>query len=310
MWDAVENFSLHFNHPDNGAEAMAKISPSDMTTQWFRDIAENLEDTFYSFDYGTAHFCVLNTNDMYPMTEAQRNWIINDLTASDAQWKILLTHRAPYSAGKNINKPDTVLLREMLIEIVDQTDVDLVLSGHDHMYMRTKQVKGDAVCEDTQYVTEVYNGVETTFALNPDGTIYALPSTAGTKRYGVNDSAMDPIFDCADVYSTTRSEKDEEGNETNPNAGGCFAGITIDGNKLIYDAYVLSDVDEANPDQEQVITKIDEYAIKKTASNEDVEDTYLPTDPVGTIDQTIANFIVAIQSLIVTYIKMLLGGIL
>ena len=32
--------------------------------------------TFYSFDYGNAHFCMLNTNDMYPMTEAQRNWII------------------------------------------------------------------------------------------------------------------------------------------------------------------------------------------------------------------------------------------
>ena len=65
--------------------------------------------TFYSFDYGNAHFCVLNTNDMYPMTEAQRNWIINDLTASDAQWKILMTHRAPYSAGKNINKPTKCL---------------------------------------------------------------------------------------------------------------------------------------------------------------------------------------------------------
>ena len=266
--------------------------------------------TFYSFDYGTAHFCVLNTNDMYPMTEAQRNWIINDLTASNAQWKILLTHRAPYSAGKNINKPDTVLLREVLIEIVDQTDVDLVLSGHDHMYMRTKQVKGDAVCEDTKYVTEVYNGVETTFALNPDGTIYALPSTAGTKRYGVNSDAMDPIFQCADVYSTTRSEKDEEGNETNPNAGGCFAGIKIDGDKLIYEAYVLSDVNEDKPEEKQKLTKIDEYAIKKTQKAADIEDTYLPTDPVGTIDQTIANFFVAIPSLIVTYVKMLLGGIL
>ena len=244
------------------------------------------------------------------MTEAQRNWIINDLTASDAQWKILMTHRAPYSAGKNINKPDKVLLREVLIDIVDKTDVDLVLSGHDHMYMRTKQVKGDAVCEDTKFVTEVYNGVETTFAVNPDGTIYALPSTAGTKRYGVNDSAMDPIFDCADVYSTTRSEKDEEGNETNPNAGGCFAGITIDGNKLIYNAYVLSDIDEENPDKEQVITEIDSYAIKKTQKSENIEDTHLPTDPLGTIDKTIANFIVAIPSLIVTYIKMLIGGLL
>lgn len=266
--------------------------------------------TFYSFDYGNAHFCVLNTNDMYPMTEAQRNWIINDLTSSDAHWKILLTHRAPYSAGKNINKPDTVLLREVLIDIVDKTDVDLVLSGHDHMYMRTKQVKGDAVCEDTKFVTEVYNGVETTFAVNPDGTIYALPSTAGTKRYAVNGDAMAPIFDCADVYTTTRSEKDEEGNETNPNAGGCFAGITIDGNKLIYNAYVLSDIDEENPDKEQVITEIDSYAIKKTKKGENLEDTHLPTDPVGTIDQTIANFIIAIPNLLITYIKMLLGGIL
>ena len=266
--------------------------------------------TFYSFDYGNAHFCMLNTNDMYPMTEAQRNWIINDLTASDAQWKIVVTHRAPYSAGKNINKPDTVLLREVLIEIMDQTDVDLVLSGHDHMYMRTKQVKGDAVVENVEYVKEVYNGVETTFAVNPDGTIYALPSTAGTKRYGVNNDAMAPIFDCADVYATTRSEKDEEGNETNEFAGGCFAGITIDGDKLIYNAYVLSDENEENPAEIQKITKIDSYAIKKTDKSADLEDTYLPTDPIGTIDQTIVNFIVAIPNLIVTYIKMLLGGIL
>ncbi len=265
--------------------------------------------TFYSFDYGNTHFCVLNTNDMYPMTEAQRNWIMNDLTASDAHWKIVMCHRAPYSAGKNINKPDTVLLREFLIEIMDATDVDLVLSGHDHMYMRTKQVKGDAPCEDTKFVTEVYNGVETTFALNPEGTVYALPSTAGTKRYAVNTDAMDPIFDCADSYCTTRSEKDENGVETNPNAGGCFAGIKIDGDKLIYEAYVLSDIDPENPDAEQVVTKIDEYAIKKTVANEDIKDTHLPTDAVGTIDKTISNFIVAIPSLIITYIKMLIGSL-
>ncbi len=263
--------------------------------------------TFYSFDYGNAHFCVLNTNDMYPMTEAQRNWIMNDLTASDAHWKIVMSHRAPYSAGKNINKPDTVLLRDFLIEIMDECDVDLVISGHDHMYMRTKQVKGDAPCEDTKYVTEVYNGVETTFAVNPEGTVYVLPSTAGTKRYAVNEDAMDPIFDCADTYYTTRSSKDEEGNETNPTAGGCFAGVKIDGDKLIYEAYVVSDIDDENPNAKQTVTKIDEYAIKKTAANADIEDTHLPTDAVGTIDKTISNFIVAIPSLIITYIKMLIG---
>ena len=72
----------------------------------------------------------------------------------------------------------------------------------------------------------------------------------------------------------------------------------------------LSDIDEENPDKEQVITEIDNYAIKKTKKGENLEDTHLPTDPVGTIDQTIANFIIAIPNLLITYIKMLLGGIL
>ena len=85
---------------------------------------------YYSYDYGNVHFTVLNSNDMYPMTEAQRNWIYNDITASDAHWKVLLLHRAAYSAGKNINKPDTLIMRETILEIVDDTGVDLVLSGH------------------------------------------------------------------------------------------------------------------------------------------------------------------------------------
>jgi hypothetical protein len=121
---------------------------------------------------------------------------------------------------------------------------------------------------------------------------------------------MDPIFECADFYTTTRSERDEEGNETNPDAGGCFAGITIDGDKLIYNAYVLSDENEQKPEEVQKLTKIDSYAIKKTDKAPDLDDTYLPTDSLGTIDQTIVNFITAIPSLIVTYVKMLLGGIL
>ncbi len=263
--------------------------------------------TYYSFDYGNAHFTVLNSNDMYPMTDAQRNWIYNDLTSSDAYWKILLLHRAVYSAGKNINKPDTLAMRETIIEIVDETGVDLVLSGHDHMYFRTQQVAGDAVCEDTTYVTENYKGVDTTFAVDPDGAIYALPSTAGTKRYGVNENPINPIMDCADACFTTRSEENEEGEETNPNAGGCFAGIEIDGEYLVYKAYVVEDRDPEQ-DYNTVAEKklVDEYAIKKTVADEPIDDTKLPTDIIGSLDGSVANFLTEIFGLIFTYIAKLL----
>ncbi len=262
-------------------------------------VGNGVNGTYYSFDYGDTHFTVLNSNDMYPMTEAQRNWIYNDITSSDAHWKVLMLHRAVYSAGKNINKPDTLAMRETVIDIVDKTGVDLVLSGHDHMYFRTQQVKGDAVCEDTVYITERYNNQDVTFAVNPDGAIYALPSTAGTKRYAVNDGAIDPIMDCADVYFTTRSEKNDKGVETNPYAGGCFANIEVDGNYLVYRAYV---VDEDT----QKSKLVDEYAIKKTVKDSDIEDTKLPTDLFGSIDGSVGNFFTEIIGLIITYITELL----
>jgi hypothetical protein len=175
-------------------------------------------------------------------------------------------------------------MRETIIEIVDQTDVDVVLSGHDHMYFRTKQVKGDAVCEDVTYVTEKFNGVDTTFAKNPDGAVYILPSTAGTKRYTVNENPIDPINDCADVALSTRE------------LGGCFSNIYVDGNKLVYEAFVVND-------ETQEVTKIDEYAIKKTTKAEEKEESKLPTDAIGSLDGSVANFFSEIFGLLVTYIK-------
>lgn len=241
--------------------------------------------TYYSYDYGDVHFTVLNSNDMYPMTEAQRNWIYNDITSSDAHWKVLLLHRAAYSAGKNINKPDTIAMRETIIEIVDQTGVDMVFSGHDHMYFRTLQVEGDQVC-DTVYVTEKYNGEDVTFAVNPDGAVYTLPSTAGTKRYVTYD-AIDPIMDCADKCFSTRD------------MGGCFANVTVDGDKLVYKAYVVDD-------ETQEVTQVDEYAIKKTVADENGEATDLPTDVIGTLDNSVLNIFTEVLGMIVKYLTVLL----
>ncbi len=248
---------------------------------------ESIEGVYYSFDYGNAHFAVLNTNDMYPMSQAQRNWLINDMSASDAQWKIILAHRSFYSAGKNINKPDTIVMRNVLLPIIDQLDIDMVYAGHDHMYLRTNQVKGDALVEGTTYVDEIYNGEKVTFAVNPEGTVYTLPSTAGTKRYAVNEDAIPPVLDVAAVAETTRDR------------GGCFCTTEINGGKLIYKAYIVDD-------ETQEISLIDSYAIMKTEPGKSTESN-LPDGLAITFAMYFVNFFTAIFGMLKSYFGMLIN---
>lgn len=269
-----------------------KLNTFNFENMFCLDKSDNhsLEGVYYSFDYGNAHFVVLNTNDMYPMSQAQRNWLINEMTNSNAMWKIVFMHRSFYSAGKNINKPDTIILRDILLPIIDELDIDLVISGHDHMYMRTTQVFDEKRVENVEYITEYFNGEETTFALDPEGTVYALPSTAGTKRYTVNESAIYPIHKVADVEFSTRD------------LGGCFATTEIDGGKLVYKAYVVDD--DTNE-----ISQVDEYAIMKTAPGS-LTPTALDESAKASVFSFFTNFITAIAKMLTSYVKLLIQVII
>lgn len=241
---------------------------------------------YYSFDWGDAHFAVLNSNDMYPMSASQLNWLKNDMNASDAQWKIILTHRALYSAGKNINKPDTIIMRNLLLPVIDELGIDVVFAGHDHMYLRTEPVKGEKV-QSYETVTEVWNGKTTTFALNPDGTTHILPSTAGTKRYSVNEDAIPPILESAALARDTKT-------------GGVFATVSLDSEHFVYNAYI---VDDETGEKEL----IDSYAIKKT-EKAPANDGYteLPIDRnEETAKQHVNNFVFEIFKMIISYFKLL-----
>ncbi len=264
--------------------------------QWFKfnnmfNIGEaegsaTITGCYYSFDWGDAHFAVLNSNDMYPMSASQINWLKNDMNSSDAQWKIVLMHRALYSAGKNINKPDTVIMRNLLLPVIDELGIDVVFAGHDHMYMRTEPVKGEKV-QVAQTVTEYWNGEQTTFAVNPDGTTHILPSTAGTKRYSVNEDAMPPILESA---ALARDTKD----------GGVFATVSLDSNHFVYKAYMVDD-------ETGETTLIDSYGIKKTQREAIIEDyEELPTGvSPETVGQHIYTFVEEILRMILSYFKLL-----
>ncbi|MGN0574293.1 MAG: fibronectin type III domain-containing protein [Acutalibacteraceae bacterium] len=210
---------------------------------------QTLNGVNYSFDYGNAHFAVLNTNDLLSISIAQLKWLENDMNSTDKDWKIVCMHKSPYTLGKDGKWPDALYLQKSLTKVLDKCDVDLVMSGHDHQYLRTKALKSNKVSED--------------------GTVYVLAGTAGTKRYEVRSFLANHFLD-TDFIAALTIQKDNYGNYWNgedweqtkqTNIGGCFNGISIDGGKLTFKSYILAD----KPDEQgnEIITCHDEFVLEK-----------------------------------------------
>ena len=118
------------------------------------DLPENgpdgFKEEFYSYDYGNCHIVCLSSNILAngqlaagTMTEADFNrikqWIIDDLAASNATWKIVVMHHPAYVVVSD-NTAAAVL--ENWTPVFVNAQVDLVLCGHQHVYMRTKKING------------------------------------------------------------------------------------------------------------------------------------------------------------------------
>lgn len=196
---------------------------------------QNLNGVNYSFDYGNAHIAVVNTNDLLSISLAQLNWLRNDMNSTDKDWKIICMHKSPYTLGKDGKWPDALYLKRSLATVADICDVDLVLSGHDHQYLRTQPMRYGSVDEN--------------------GTTYVLAGTAGTKRYGVRNFLEGYMMDTKHIAALTTQNNGHFWNgETHENEnelykGGIFNTISIDGGKLTFDSYVVSDLTRDENDE-------------------------------------------------------------
>ena len=149
-WGDVRNnyFSLHFNHPHNGAGALDRHMTDRITNHYLRVQADHAEDTVYSFDYGRAHFTVLHSGSYVPedeyMLEAQREWLIRDLEASKgARWRIIMVHEPVY------HRKGDGEARPWLHDVIEAYGVDLVLQGHSHLVSRTYPMKDGRIVTKT-----------------------------------------------------------------------------------------------------------------------------------------------------------------
>ncbi len=92
---------------------------------------------YYSFKKGDVEFFALDSNYMDPQ---QLSWIDSQLKNSSAKWKVCFFHHPLFTAAM-FHGPD-IDLRKQLMPLFTKDGVNLVLSGHQHVYERIKPQEG------------------------------------------------------------------------------------------------------------------------------------------------------------------------
>ena len=216
---------------------------------------------YYSFDYNNAHIAVLNTNDLSDsdaLSDRQVEWLKQDMKASAAQWKIVMLHKALYSNGSHYDDDDVVAMRKQLGKLMPELDIDLVLQGHDHVYLRTYPLDNNKKTRDeVTYLRYGADGTVYKAFVDPKGTLYTIDGCAGVKLYKTKDAtATDEYFPRADEIADADAPM--------------FAAVQIKDGVMYVDAYLV------NGDE---IVKVDSYAIQKDKTQgEQVPRNEWPTD--------------------------------
>lgn len=110
-------------------------------------------EAFYWFDYGHCRFIMMDSSFL---TKARRvtmgqarweakekeveTWLRNSLENSNKAWNIVVIHHPVYGLHDMFTtSPD---IRELWLPIMEDAGVDMVLCGHQHVYMRTRKMDG------------------------------------------------------------------------------------------------------------------------------------------------------------------------
>jgi predicted phosphodiesterase len=94
-------------------------------------------ERYFTFVKKNVRFFVLDTNQLDPK---QRDWLDTALQQSDDQWRICYFHHPLYSDAARHGSD--VSLRVVLEPLFVKYGIDVVFSGHDHVYERLKPQKG------------------------------------------------------------------------------------------------------------------------------------------------------------------------
>ncbi len=116
-------------------------------------------DTVYAVDYGDMRIAVMNTeaDDL----NGQGLWLEKAIKENRKHWNLAVMHRGIYPSTARSDDVEAAWK-----PLFNALEFDLVLQGHDHVYMRTFPIYADYIAKK--------------------GCIYLIGNAAGPKRYTGN----------------------------------------------------------------------------------------------------------------------------
>jgi acid phosphatase type 7 len=99
------------------------------------------ENGFYAFQHGLVQMIVLNSYTDVTLGSAQYVWLESELGSVDrtvTPWLVVSFHAPIYNTfSDHINETEALRMREAVESLFVHYNVNLIISGHVHAYMRT-----------------------------------------------------------------------------------------------------------------------------------------------------------------------------
>lgn len=146
----------------------------------------------FSFDYGNAHWTVLDANSYVDWRDpGLRAWVERDLAgARDATWRFVSFHHPGFNSSRRHSEDQQMRL---VADILEAGKVDVVFSGHVHNYQRTfplrfvadrgpdgRMARNNDLVPGTWTLDRSFDGKANT---RPQGVIYLVTGAGGAGLY-------------------------------------------------------------------------------------------------------------------------------
>jgi len=163
-------------------------------------------ESWYSFDYGNAHFIMLDSdaNELTAGSE-QLAWLIDDLEHDSANWTFVSFHYPPFTAGGNYYRKSRIKLKNLIHPVMEKYGVDMVFGGHDHNYERSYPIMSRSGKTPVTYIVAGNGGTSMRYIGEREWTHYAervfgfaMININGPKlhlqAYSIDDKVIDELI--------------------------------------------------------------------------------------------------------------------
>ena len=171
----------------------------------------------YYYIYNNVLFMHLNSADRSAYTNGEHAKFVEETMKANpyVDWAIVVMHYSLFTTGRYATDDTMMSYRNALAPKLTALGVDLVLSGHDHVYTRSHIMNGTSVGQKLDNGGSVYE---------PGGTVYINPgSSTGTKFY--DKTVNNAEYAAVEKYQTRVGVK-----------------ISVEGAKLTVSSYDLANM--------------------------------------------------------------------